>query len=384
MLLRLAVIAVLCCNEVLSHMKDEDYKIGDSHGCELPFEQVDNKWECIAALDRVDRHTTHDQSGKNWVGNYLVGLEMAESAHPGCGFIREGSLRNGEENQERSFINNVGSAVYAAADWKLPPLPYCKRKGTKLHRREVVFHGDASIDDWETTSDLFPGSYNIALNNTCKGLLTKGLNDMLDEFDPSVIVVACGEVDLDQGQSVRKTYRRFKRLTRTYLNHHASVIYLGTKPKPMRGSARHAKYRKFDLSVKRLVRKRAGGYHNHNLRGAGQGHILHGHDHAGRGHILHGHDHTTFAMIDVHSNFMEAGNPRSLYRFDGVRLSGAAYKLYTSWTKKALEDATCIMWGDGTCKRRVKMSTLRRATMVTGSSKGTSNATSILPGEIIV
>merc|ERR1740117_2266877 len=147
---------------------------------------------------------------------------------------------------------------------------------------------------------------------------------------------------------------------------------------------RHAKYRKFDLSVKRLVRKRAGGYHNHNLRGAGQGHILHGHDHAGRGHLLHGHDHTTFAMIDVHSNFMEAGNPRSLYRFDGVRLSGAAYKLYTSWTKKALEDATCIMWGDGTCKRRVKMSTLRRATMVTGSSKGASNATSILPGEIIV
>jgi len=372
MLFRLAVTAVLCCNEVLSHRKAEDYKLGDSNGCEHPFKPVTNKWECIAALDRVDRHTTHDQSGKNWVGNYLVGLELAGSAHPGCGFIRQGSLLLGVENQERSFINNVRPAVYAPAAWKLPPLPYCKRKGTKLHRREVVFHGDASIDDWETTSDLFPGSYNIALNNTCKGLLNKGLKEWLEAFDPSVIVMACGEVDLDQGHSVRKTHRRFKRLTKTYLNHHASVIYLGTKPKPMRGSARHAKYRKFDLSVKRLVRRRAGGHHDHKLHGSG------------RSHILHGHDHTTFAMIDVHSNFMGAANPRSLYKFDGVRLSRAAYKLYTSWTKKALDDATCILWGDSTCKRRRKMSASRRATMVIGSSESTSNATSISPGEIIV
>jgi len=387
-LFRLAVTAVLCCNEVLSHRKAEDYKLGDSNGCEHPFKPVTNKWECIAALDRVDRHTTHDQSGKNWDSDYLLSLSLSGgnsaplSAHLGCGFIRKGSASLlvqptpnpavPVKNEERSFLNNATGANYVSANWDLPPLPYCKRKGTKLQRNEVVFHGDASIDEWETTSDLFPGSYNIALNNTCKGLLNKGLKEWLEAFDPSVIVMACGEVDLDQGHSVRKTHRRFKRLTKTYLNHHASVIYLGTKPKPMRGSARHAKYRKFDLSVKRLVRRRAGGHHDHKLHASG------------RSHILHGHDHTTFAMIDVHSNFMGAANPRSLYKFDGVRLSRAAYKLYTSWTKKALDDATCILWGDSTCKRRRKMSASRRATMVIGSSESTSNATSISPGEIIV
>jgi hypothetical protein len=233
------------------------------------------------------------------------------------------------------------------------------RNGSKIHKNEVLFLGGSKVDLWQTTSEEFPGSYNIGKMERDGPGTRKMLYNMLEFFEPSVVVLDCGEQDIDNGLSVRKAYRHVKRITQIILDNHAALVYLGTRPEPQRSKEDHTKYRKLDLCVKRLVRRLADDDH-------------------------YMHDHKTIAMIDVHKNFMDAGNPRDLYAFDGLELSPTGYKRWTSWTQKALDDSTCLVWGDGTCKRRRTMSPLRRATMVIGSSEGAMNATSISSKEIIV
>merc|ERR1711920_924649 len=53
--------------------------------------------------------------------------------------------------------------------------------------------------------------------------------------------------------------------------------------------------------------------------------------------VGHGHDLKTFAMVDVHRNFVAAGNPRDLYEHDGLHLSAEGYKMWSTWTHKALD-----------------------------------------------
>merc|ERR1711957_882757 len=213
-----------------------------------------------------------------------------------------------------------------------PALPYCKKLGAKVHKNHVLFLGGTKIDLWKTTSEEFPGSYNLGKNKRSGPTTRLMLNNMLKFFEPSVVVLDCGEQDLDNGLSVRKSFRHVKRITQIILNHHAALVYLGTRPEPQKTTS-HAKYRKLDLCVKRLVRRLADDVH-------------------------YMHDHKTIAMIDVHKNFMDAGNPRDLYTFDGLQLSLTAYKRWTSWTQAALHDSHCLVWGDGKCKRRRTMSPL--------------------------
>jgi len=347
MLFRLAATAVLC-SKALSHALDEDYKLGDSSGCDAGWVQVRDQWECFAAPDRIDPFTTGEQRGNDYLSYGLTsgkGNSKSGYASPGCGYMREGSAKSpsNAKNSEMTYFNMDTSGTYLGNEdeWNYPPLPYCKRNGSTLHQNEVLFLGDIDIDNWRTTSESFPGSYNVGWGASCKGLRWR-LDNMMEAFEPSMVVLVCGEKDLDDGLSVRKTYRRFKKIVSMVMSHHASIVYLGTRPEPQKSTEQHAKYRNFDLSVKRLVRRRA------------------------EDEDLHDHDQKTLAMIDVHNNFMEAGNPRNLYAFDGMRLSDAGYKLWTSWTRKALDDTTCLVWGDGTCKRRREMSPLRRATMVIG------------------
>jgi len=205
-----------------------------------------------------------------------------------------------------------------------------------IHQNEVLFHGDVNIDRWVDTSRDFPGSYNIGFDATCKSLQWR-LENIFEAFEPAVVVTACGEKDLDQGVSVRKTYRRFVKFAEVARKHHASLIYLGTKPFPQRMVDYSRTYIKYDESIKRLVRRRGGK--------------------DGVGHHYHG-----IAMVDVHNNFVRAGNPRDLYEFDGLRLSPTGYRFLTSWTHEALHDTTCLIWGRGLCKKRQKRSPVRRAT----------------------
>jgi len=364
-MLRLAITGVLCCNEALGHGSrgiDEEYQLGDTSGCNEGFVGIYNNWECMAAKDRVDRTTVDHQylstylDGTNSAqlqGEPMTALEQGTQAHQGCGYVEADALKESQRevgstgvffapNEAMTFINtNADSKTFADTDvWQIPPKPYCKKNGSALHQNEVLFHGDVNIDRWVKTSEEFPGSYNIGFPSTCKGLNWR-LTNIYEAFEPSMVVTACGEKDLDEGASVRKTYRRFKKFVNFAERHHASLIYMGTKPFPQGKVDDHAKYRKYDLSIKRLVRRRAA-----------------------EAWVGHGHDLKTFAMIDVHNNFVAAGNPRGLYAHDGLQLSAEGYKMWSTWTHKALDDTTCLVWGDGLCKRRRKMSPLRRATAI--------------------
>jgi len=365
-MLRLAIAGVLCSNEALGHGSrgfDEEYELGDSSGCRDGFVGIDNNWECMAAKDRVDRTTVDHQYLSTYLdgpvvstlrGERMVGLNQGTQAAKGCGYVEANALKETQRvvpggsgeyflpNEAKTFIN-MDSTVKTLADsdiWLIPPKPYCKRNGSALHQNEVLFHGDVNIDHWVKTSEEFPGSYNIGFPSTCKGLNWR-LNNIYEAFEPSMVVTACGESDLNEGASVRKTYRRFKKFVNFAEKHHASLIYMGTKPYPQGNPDDHAKYRKYDLSIKRLVRRRAA-----------------------EAWVGHGHDLKTFAMVDVHRNFVAAGNPRDLYEHDGLHLSAEGYKMWSTWTHKALDDTTCLVWGSGLCKRRRKMSPLRRATAI--------------------
>merc|ERR1719162_2795457 len=353
-------------------------------------------------MDRIDRFTTGDQN----LGTFIkfgatTALAIDQGNDKGCyyqaanGLLIQSTYMN-KVKRRTNLVHTVGLQ---------PALPYCKKLGAKVHKNHVLFLGGTKIDDWKTTSEEFPGSYNLGKSKRNGPTTRLMLNNMLKFFEPSVVVLDCGEQDLDNGLSVRKSYRHVKRITQIILNHHAALVYLGTRPEPQKTTS-HDKYRKLDLCVKRLVRRLADDVH-------------------------YMHDHKTIAMIDVHKNFMDAGNPRDLYTFDGLQLSLTAYKRWTSWTQAALHDSHCLVWGDGKCKRRRTMSPLshshsvsqlsssdplshghtydshaghsydshaaahaghghtydghwRRATMDIGSSDSAMNATSISSQEIIV
>merc|ERR1719469_70704 len=285
-------------------------------------------------MDRIDRFTTGDQNLGTFV-KFVTGTTVAlandQGNDKGCYF----QATNGVHLQS-TYMNKVKRRTLPAtlvhSVGLQPALPYCKKKGAKVHKNHVLFLGGAKIDLWKTTSEEFPGSYNLGKNKRNGPTTRLMLNNMLKFFEPSVVVLDCGEQDLDNGLSVRKSFRHVKRITQIILNHHAALVYLGTRPEPQKTTS-HAKYRKLDLCVKRLVRRLADDVH-------------------------YMHDHKTIAMIDVHKNFMDAGNPRDLYTFDGLQLSLTAYKRWTSWTQAALHDSHCLVWGDGKCKRRRTMSPL--------------------------
>ena len=331
MLFRLAVRGVLCFVGALSH--DVEYKLGDSSGCETTtgWVSVDSYWECHAAMDRIDRFTTGDQSLGTFVKFVAAttAAQVDQGNDKGCyyqasntGYLFKTTYMN-KVKRRTNLVHTVGLQ---------PALPYCKKLGAKVHKNHVLFLGGTKIDDWKTTSEEFPGSYNLGKSKRNGPTTRLMLNNMLKFFEPSVVVLDCGEQDLDNGLSVRKSYRHVKRITQIILNHHAALVYLGTRPEPQKTTS-HEKYRKLDLCVKRLVRRLADDVH-------------------------YMHDHKTIAMIDVHKNFMDAGNPRDLYTFDGLQLSLTAYKRWTSWTQAALHDSHCLVWGDGKCKRRRTMSPL--------------------------
>merc|ERR1719162_790084 len=285
-------------------------------------------------MDRIDRFTTGDQNLGTF-GKFVAATTAAandQGNDKGCyyqasntGFLFQTTYMNKVKRRTApaTLVHSVGLQ---------PALPYCKKLGAKVHKNHVLFLGGTKIDLWKTTSEEFPGSYNLGKNKRNGPTTRLMLNNMLKFFEPSVVVLDCGEQDLDNGLSVRKSFRHVKRITQIILNHHAALVYLGTRPEPQKTTS-HAKYRKLDLCVKRLVRRLADDVH-------------------------YMHDHKTIAMIDVHKNFMDAGNPRDLYTFDGLQLSLTAYKRWTSWTQAALHDSHCLVWGDGKCKRRRTMSPL--------------------------
>jgi len=203
--------------------------------------------------------------------------------------------------------------------------PYCKRDGADapIGINPVVFVGDSDISYWDTNAWLpSPQSYNLGRGgDTCK---QAGNTDeqVISDYQPSQVVLVCGENDLASGVAPGKTFKRFKSVLNEFKAAGVRMIYLGTKPE--RDSRKlWKKYRQYDQKVRKLVQKLA--------KDASP----------------------PLVMIDSYKGFMDIGNSKSLYKNDQLHLSNLGYAYWKEWSKLALDDTTgCAIWRNGRCTFR--------------------------------
>ena len=179
----------------------------------------------------------------------------------------------------------------------------------------LLFEGDSDIENWDT--DGYVGSANVGVGGaTCFDVLDT-IEDTMAEYQPSQVVLVCGENDLWE-QSVSATAADFSAVVARIQARGATVYYMGTKPEPSTTSL-HAAYQEYDERIRA---------HAMSLSAAGAAPLV---------------------MIDVYPAFEAAGNPDSLYQYDGLHLSSAGYALWDAWLAEALDADACILWESGTC-----------------------------------
>jgi len=148
---------VLCSNEALSH-EDEDYKLGDSSGCDAGFVQVRDQWECFAAPDRVNSFTigistTGDQRGADYLSYGLTsgkGNSKSGYASPGCGYMREGSAKSPSNDKNSENMNFASiSKLYDTENFKKDSLKtlYISSESIQISNNKSVRGYDSNLND---------------------------------------------------------------------------------------------------------------------------------------------------------------------------------------------------------------------------------------------
>ena len=186
----------------------------------------------------------------------------------------------------------------------------------KVDPVETLFEGDSDIEGWPT--DTYPSSANVGVGGAvCRDVLDT-INDILDAYQPTRVVLVCGENDL-WGQGVQRTFDDFSAVVSRIHQTGATVYYMGTKPEPETVSL-HEDYRAYDARIRQ-----------HALELATD-------------------DRTPLVMIDVYPSFEALGNPDRLYRRDQLHLSRDGYDLWDEWLVTAFTEDSCIVWESGVCQ----------------------------------
>ena len=179
----------------------------------------------------------------------------------------------------------------------------------------VLFVGDSDIDYWRDTETTFEDSapagavYNVGYGGyTCSDVMPE-VSGFVAAFEPSVVVLVCGENDLGGGKSVAQTFKHFKQAVRAYVDGGAGrVISLSTKPEPD-STEMHGEYEELDDLIKSEFVGEMDG---------------------------------RFVFVDSYNGFLDLGNERSLYHGDGLHLSEEGYGYWNSWVETALGDGTGV------------------------------------------
>ncbi len=182
---------------------------------------------------------------------------------------------------------------------------------------DLLFEGDSDVELWDTSG--YPDSHNVGVGGAVCADVLDTIDDTLQTYQPSVVVLVCGENDL-WGQDVSDTFDDVSAVFERIQASGATTYYMGTKPEPSTTSL-HDEYRAYDTRIS---------------------------EHAAR---LASDGDTPLVMIDVYRGFQAEGNPDSLYQSDELHLSEEGYALWDSWLTTALDDDTCIMWESGECVR---------------------------------
>ena len=184
----------------------------------------------------------------------------------------------------------------------------------------TLFVGDSDVDFFvnqetrllTTTQPVYNVGY---CGFTCKDVL-KEADAMIAAFRPDIIVLVCGENDLDAGRSVAKTFELYTKVVAKYTAAGSQVYSFSTKPEPD-STELYKKYKKLDARIKKFAASAEG---------------------------------QQLTFIDSYTGFVDLGNPTSLYS-DGLHLSEEGYVLWEQWLKIALDNNGngCEVYSSGTC-----------------------------------
>ncbi len=180
----------------------------------------------------------------------------------------------------------------------------------------LLFEGDSDIEGWDTSA--YPDSANVGVGGAVCRDVFDTLEDTLQAYQPTRVVLVCGENDL-WGQGVRRTFDDFSAVVSRIHQTGATVVYMGTKPEPATTEL-HGDYRAYDDRIRQYALA---------LAAVGD---------------------TPLTMIDVYPSFEDLGNPDELYRRDRLHLSKAGYALWDAWLSAALSDNDCVVWQGGVCQ----------------------------------
>jgi len=301
-------------NKVAASSSD-DFTYGDeeSNSCPESYYPITSSlWACRAAMSMADSAFKDDLDGENFQGD-----ENDADFPKGCYSCskKTGTCAKGFWFNEHTEGTGENSARL-----------FCAKPNVVNDSTKVAFIGDSDVDYWHTTELVIPGSYNYGVGGyTCKNVIAE-IDNLLDTVSPNVIVLVCGENDLDK-KSVDKTFKNFKEIVGKAKSRDIQVIYLGTKPEPSTKSL-HKKYRMYDTKIKEWAVTLFDEAANNP---------------------------TPLTVIDVYPVFDAHENKKDLYYSDKLHLSDDGYDLWNTWLQIAYKEIypgkinSCPVWKNGLC-----------------------------------
>ena len=239
-------------------------------------------------------------------GDGFYGTESEPDWPAGC-YLMEG---------EETYLNTA-SPGNSSEDARL----YCVDAEEGFRKGRTLFMGDSDVDYWDTAAGVDAASYNVGVGGyTCRDVLAE-LSQHLQAFEPSRVVLVCGENDLAESAGVSETFRQWSSIVGGITAAGIPVTFLGTKPEPST-TLLHSEYQEYDALIKAWVTAQQEGAEDGDAK-------------------------VTF--IDVYPAFEALGNPHSLYYDDRLHLSSEGYGLWNTWTNMAIDNPACVLWQSGEC-----------------------------------
>lgn len=186
--------------------------------------------------------------------------------------------------------------------------------GAPLATDCVVFVGDSDIAYWEDSgwSTQFPDAVNIGIGGATIRECARHVKSMVEAMRPKGFVVLCsGENDIDPDTAAEPLFEQWKFVAETILGseHRPRVIMLSTKPEPKaEEDGLFEIYQSYDALIKEYCNKRAD-------EADGPPPIV---------------------FIDLWEEFHAIGNPRELYRDDGLHMTDMGYEIVTMLVRAAM------------------------------------------------
>eukprot|EP00927_Polykrikos_kofoidii_P056663 TRINITY_DN50749_c0_g1_i1.p1 TRINITY_DN50749_c0_g1~~TRINITY_DN50749_c0_g1_i1.p1 ORF type:complete len:352 (+),score=45.13 TRINITY_DN50749_c0_g1_i1:73-1128(+) len=185
--------------------------------------------------------------------------------------------------------------------------------GGDLPCDRVVFVGDSDIEYWEDSGwgDHFPECINIGMGGATIREAARHVANMVEVLRPKDFVVLCsGENDMEDADTpVGPLFEHWRYVVEAVRQstHSPVVIMLSTKPEPQSAELYPA-YNEYDSLIKSCVDEMA-------VAAEGPPPVI---------------------FIDLWGTFHAMGNPRSLYRDDGLHMTDEGYAIVTQLVKEAM------------------------------------------------